>query len=91
MHIDCAAAGNTPIDLNAMLPAVCFLNLQFDGLMISHQGAGSEFQKKQGRVNPALTELVKKLAGRKLPYTEEVLLFAAGRAANRRACVTRSG
>src|SRR5439155_19205482 len=34
-----------------------------------------EYQKKQGRINSALTELIKKLAGRKLPYTEKDLVW----------------
>ena len=34
-----------------------------------------EFQKQRGKINVALTELIKKLAGRKLPYTEEVLVW----------------
>ncbi|HEX9047143.1 MAG TPA: hypothetical protein VF988_08955, partial [Verrucomicrobiae bacterium] len=40
-----------------------------------------EFQKKEGRINRALSDLVKKLAGRKLPHTEESLAVAAGHAA----------
>lgn len=41
-----------------------------------------EFQKKQGRVNAALTELIKKLAGRKLPYSDEDLVWNLSCAAN---------
>ncbi len=41
-----------------------------------------EFQKGKGKGNPALSELIKKLAGRKLPYTEESLVCIASCAAN---------
>lgn len=41
-----------------------------------------QFQKSKGKVNPALTELVKKLAGRKLPYTEAALVWNVSCAAN---------
>ena len=41
-----------------------------------------EFQRLHCRTNVALPELVKKLAGRKLPYTQEILVLALNRVTN---------
>jgi hypothetical protein len=41
-----------------------------------------EFQRLHSRTNPALPELVKKLAGRKLPYTQDILVLALNRTTN---------
>ena len=43
----------------------------------------ADFQKRNRKqVNTALSELIKKLSGRKLPYTEESLVQAAAHSAN---------
>ena len=41
-----------------------------------------DFQRQKAKVNPALSELIKKLAGRKLPYTADALEWNVRRAAD---------
>ena len=41
-----------------------------------------EFQKQKAKINAALSELIKKRAVRKLPYTEEALVWNVNRAAS---------
>jgi hypothetical protein len=41
-----------------------------------------EVQKQKAKINSALSDLIKKLAGRKLPYTEDALIWNVSRAAS---------